>query len=145
MAQKTPEQIADKYQRGVSAGAQDYAAGVQNPTKSWASATAAAQRRWANGVQAAMQNGSFARGVQAAGDAKWQQRAASIGAQRYAAAAPDAAAAYAQKAAQIVAAGNAARAAANQISGDTQEARIQRAVNSMRATSDYWKNRARGG
>jgi hypothetical protein len=144
MANKTPEQIVEKYSRGVQAGAQDYASGVQNPSRSWSQATAAGARRWAAGVQNAIQNRSFERGVQAAGDQKWVSRASTIGAQRYSAAAQEAAAAYSQVAGQIMAAGQAAKAAAASVDRSTQEGRYQAALSSMRATSSYWQNRKRG-
>jgi len=141
MAQKSPEQIAAKYQRGVAGAAQDYAEGVQNPSRPWASATAAASGRWRTGIQEAINNNSFQRGVQKAGDAKWQERAINRGAQNYAGAAPVAAQEYAKVAGQIMAAGNAARSASQAMPGDTQEQRLQRALAAMRATSNYWKNR----
>jgi len=144
MPAKTPEQIIEKYQRGVQGASQDYLNGVQNPSRDWASATVQGAERWRNGLQAAMQNRSFERGVQAAGNAKWQARAATTGAQRYSAAAPVAAEAYSKVAAQIMGAANAAKAAAGSIPSGTQEQRIQRAVNAMRAISEYWKNRQRG-
>jgi hypothetical protein len=139
MAQKTPEQITSKFQAGIQAAGQAYAQGVQNPSRPWASATVAGQARWQAGIQQAIAQGSFARGVQKAGDAKWQQAASGKGARNFTAAAPDAAAAYAQKAQQIISAGQAARAAANAMPSDSQEARLQRAVASMRAISAYWK------
>lgn len=144
MPNKTPEQIIDKYQRGVAGASQDYAAGVQNPSKDWASATVAGAERWRTGLQNAMTNRSFERGVQAAGNAKWQQNAATKGAQRYSAAAPDAAQAYAKVAAQVMAAGNAAKSAAGNLPNATIDQRLNRAVVAMRSISEYWKSRARG-
>ncbi len=91
MAQKTPEQIAEKYGRRVAGAGQDYASGVQSPSRDWAAATAAAEPRWKASLQEAMGNGAFSRGVSAAGSAKWQERASTVGAQRYVAAAPEAA------------------------------------------------------
>jgi len=141
MAKKTAEQIVQKYQEGVARSGNAYAAGVQNPSRPWAASTAAAEGRWRNGIQQAIQNGSFARGVQKAGDAKWAQAAAGRGAANYAAAAPHAAQAYASRAGEIMGAANAAAQAANSIPGDTMEQRLQRALAAMKATSEYWKNR----
>jgi hypothetical protein len=141
MANKSPEQIAAKYQRGVAGASQDYAEGVQNPSRPWAAATAAAAGRWRAGIQEAINNNSFQRGVQKVGDAKWQERAVNRGAANYASAAPSAAQEYARVAGQIMAAGNAAKQAALAMPGDTQEQRIQRATAAMRAVSSYWKNR----
>lgn len=141
MPRKTPEQIADKYQRGVAGAGQDYLNGVQAPSRPWAAATVASAQRWQTGIQQAISDNKFQRGVQAAGDAKWQTRAADIGAQRYTQAATTAAAAYAQIAARIMAAGSAASQAAGAMPNATQDQRIQRAVAAMKATSQYWKSR----
>ena len=139
MAQKTPEQIAEKYGRRVAGAGQDYASGVQSPSRDWASATAAAEPRWKASLQEAMSSGAFARGVSAAGSAKWQERAATVGAQRYVAAAPEAAARYAAVAGKVMQAAGAARDAANRLPNTTQEQRLQRAMAAMKATSSYWK------
>lgn len=80
---KSADVIAKKYaSRGGAAGA-DYAAGVQAPRVPWAAATVAAETNYSAGVQQAIGNGSFRKGVTAAGDAKWQRKAAGVGAQRF--------------------------------------------------------------
>lgn len=141
MAKKTPEQIAEKYQRGVAGAGQDYATGVQNPSRSWSQATAGASGRWRTGVQDAIQNNSFARGVQRAGDGKWQAGALEKGAQNYAAAATRAASQYAQVAAQIMAAGSAAQAKVANMPTDTLDQRIARSAAAQREISSFWKAR----
>jgi hypothetical protein len=144
MAQKTPEQIAEKYQRGVSGAGSDYAAGVQNPSRSWAEATRNSEGRWWNGLQEAQSERRFSAGIQRAGDAKWQQNALEKGQARYTQAASQAASAYRQVAGDIMAAAERSRAAAASMPGDTQDQRIQKAVAAMKATSDFWKQRRRG-
>lgn len=80
---KSADVVAKKYAtRGAAAGA-DYAAGVQTPRQDWAQATEAASQTYAAGVQAAIGNGSFAKGVAKAGTQKWQRKAAGVGAQRF--------------------------------------------------------------
>jgi hypothetical protein len=80
---KSADVIAKKYaQRGAAAGP-DYQAGVQNPRQDWQQATTAAANTWGAGVQQAVSNGSFAKGVNAAGTAKWQRKASGVGATRY--------------------------------------------------------------
>jgi len=143
MALKTAQQIADKYQRGVSAAGPDYTAGVQNPSRPWAQATINGARRWETGIQGAIQNKSFAAGVQRAGDQAWQQGALNKGAQRYTAAATDASTKYAGRADQIMAAAATARAAIANMPTDTQEARIARSAAAQRATSQHWKGNKR--
>lgn len=138
MAIKTPEQITEKYQRGVAGASPDYAAGVAAPSRNWAQATAQGASRYNAGVQKAIAEGRFAKGVAAAGDAKWQQRAATVGAQRYAASANDAAQEFARIAGKVVAAGQAAARAAQAMPDTTQEQRIQRAVKAMQTISAEW-------
>lgn len=80
---KSVDAVAKKYAaRGGAAGA-DYTAGVQQPRNDWATATIASANTYAAGVQAAIGNGSFTKGVTAAGSEKWQRKAASTGAQRF--------------------------------------------------------------
>lgn len=143
MAKKTPEQIAEKYQRGVAGAGQDYAAGVQNPSRSWSQATQQGAARWRAGIQQAIQNKTFERGVQAAGDGKWQQAAVNKGAQRYQAAAGEAAASYSQVAGRIMAAANAAQSAVANMPNETLEQRIARAAAAMRATSTAWGSKTK--
>ncbi len=69
-------------QRGALAGPA-YAEGIRNPRKPWAQATRDGEDNWAAGVQAAIQSGSFGRGVQAAGDEKWASRALDVGQGRF--------------------------------------------------------------
>lgn len=143
MAKKSPEQIAAKFQRRIQGATQDYQEGVQNPSRDWAEATQAGQKRWEAGLQQAMAEGKFARGVRAAGSAKWQQNAASKGAQRFSASAQDAAASYRQKAGQVMEAAERARQAANALPNTTFEERMARAHAAAKASRDYW--RAQGG
>lgn len=144
MAQKTPDQITAKFRDRLAAAATDYAAGVQNPSREWASATVAGAARWRAGINKAIQERSFERGVQSAGNAKWQQRAATVGAQHFSAAADQAAQSYAQKAAQIMQAAAAARSAALSMPDETIEQRIARSAAAQRAISQFWAGRKTG-
>ena len=62
----------------------DYASGVANPRRSWAAATQEAESAYQAGVQDAIARGSFGKGVQAAGDAKYQRGVKAKGVQRFA-------------------------------------------------------------
>lgn len=90
---KSGDTIAKKFAARAGAAGADYSAGVAAPRRPWAASTAAAAQTFAQGVQAAVTNGSFVKGVNAAGDAKWSRKASGVGAQRYPqgaqAAAPD--------------------------------------------------------
>ena|SRR5213083_871166 len=75
--------LAKKFvQRAQGAGG-DYKSGVEQAAGDWESATKAAEQSYRDGVTAAAADGRFGRGVAAAGGAKYQQRASTLGAQRY--------------------------------------------------------------
>ena len=141
MSKKTADQIIEKYQRGVAGAAGDYAAGVQNPSRPWATATQQGAKRWASGVQKAIQDNAFQKGVSKAGDAKWQENALNKGAQRYSAAAGEAATEYAKVAGQVMSAGAAAQAAVASMPDETLDQRIARSGAAQRAVSNAWKGR----
>lgn len=73
-----------KWASRSAAAAPDYKSGVANPRRSWAQSTADAQDAYVAGVTEAASRGSFAAGVQAAGDSKWQRKSQTVGAQRFA-------------------------------------------------------------
>jgi len=74
----------ERWSRRAAAAQQDYLTGVQQASGRWQPAAAAGAPNYATGVQAAVAAGSFARGVQRAGDAKWQDRATKLGPSRFA-------------------------------------------------------------
>ncbi len=74
---------ADKWVRRAGQAGPDYTRGVQNPRTSWAEATAQAADAQAAGVQQAISEGRFEKGVAKAGNAKWQRKASTVGAQRF--------------------------------------------------------------
>lgn len=74
--------VADKWVRNAGAASQSYRDGVQRAT-SWATPTAAAQDAWQQGVQQAISRNAFSAGVNAAGDARWRNRAIAVGAVRF--------------------------------------------------------------
>ena len=141
MSKKSAEQLIEKYQRGVAGAAGDYAQGVQNPSRPWAAATQQGAKRWASGVQKAIQENSFQKGVSKAGDSKWQEAALNKGAQRYSAAAGEAANAYAQVAGAVMSAGAAAQSAVANMPDETLDQRIARSAAAQRAVSAAWKGR----
>lgn len=75
---------ADKWQSRASNAAPDYKSGVRNPRKNWQQATTEAAETYAQGVSEAIADNRFAKGVEASGNAYWQQRAETIGGARYA-------------------------------------------------------------
>jgi hypothetical protein len=83
MKVKDAASSAAKWSSRASAAGQAYSDGVSNPRSPWAASTEAAAPAYGAGVQAAVSNGRFAKGVAAAGDAKWQANSKSKGVQRY--------------------------------------------------------------
>lgn len=75
--------LAKKFTRNAGAAAGDYTEGVKSAGADWQANTAASADNFAAGVQAAISDNRFARGVAAAGSAKYTQRASTLGAQRY--------------------------------------------------------------
>jgi hypothetical protein len=75
--------LAKKFVRNAGAAAGDYTEGVKNAGSDWQAGAAAGADNYAAGTQAAIADGRFARGVAAAGSAKYVQRASVLGAQRY--------------------------------------------------------------
>lgn len=83
VAIKSISDIAAKWARVTPARTEDYEQGVRSPRRDWANETSGAESRYSEGVQAAISNGSFARGVSNAGTAKWQAKAISKGVSRW--------------------------------------------------------------
>jgi hypothetical protein len=81
---KPPDAVAKKYVARAGVAGPDYSAGVQNPRRDWMQATEAASSAYAGGVQTAINNQSFQKGVARVTSAKWQRKAAGVGASRYA-------------------------------------------------------------
>jgi hypothetical protein len=75
--------VAAKWAKRAGAAGADYTSGVQNPRTDQAAAAAAAAPVWAQAVADAATRDAFRKGVTAAGTAKWQAAASTIGAQRY--------------------------------------------------------------
>jgi hypothetical protein len=80
---KSIDYIVNKWKTVTPQRAQDYTAGVQAPRRRWSEATKASADAWAAGVQGAIANGTWSRGIDRAGDARWQNACVNIGAQRW--------------------------------------------------------------
>jgi len=75
--------LAAKYSTNAQAAIPAYKAGVQSPRRSQSQTAIAAAPVWAQAVQAAATNGTYAKGLAASGDTKWQNNSLNLGAQRY--------------------------------------------------------------
>lgn len=82
-AVKSSSISSDKWVRRAGQASNDYKLGVQSPRRQWAEATAEAAEAHSAGVQQAISEGRFEKGVQKAGNSKWQRKASSVGATRF--------------------------------------------------------------
>ena len=94
---------AKKWVERASVATDAYREGVKNPRVNWAAATAAAEDSWKAGVQKAISDKRFGKGVQKAGDSKWQQGALTRGADRFASGVAASEQNYANQMAKVVA------------------------------------------
>lgn len=76
--------IKEKWTRVTPQRTEDYVKGIANPKRDWAGETSAAKLNWKAGIDAAAAKDLFAKGVAAAGTAKWKSKAAQLGPGRFA-------------------------------------------------------------
>lgn len=75
--------IARKWVRNSGNAGESYKEGVQNPRRNWKAATVASNAAWKAGVDAAKAADRYLANVQATPDGYQQQKAATLGADRY--------------------------------------------------------------
>jgi hypothetical protein len=80
---KTPAAAGEKFATRAGGAQNDYKMGVQNAGQAWQDSTVAAEPVYAQATQDAIGRGAFGKGVTKAGGAKFQDRASSLGANRY--------------------------------------------------------------
>jgi len=83
-AVKSLDRISSKWARVSAVSQGEYEAGVRDPRKDWAEQTRAAEATYERGVQQSIQRKAFGKGVAKAGTQKWQERALTVGPQRWA-------------------------------------------------------------
>ena len=76
--------IKEKWTRVTPQRAEDYSKGIANPKRDWAGEAVAAKGNWKAGIDAAATKDLYAKGVSAAGTAKWKQKALTLGPGRFA-------------------------------------------------------------
>lgn len=76
--------VGDKWASNTSGATGAYQQGVQNPRNSWSAAAQGAKEAYKAGVTEAASKGRYEKGVQAAGDAGWQNGALNVGVGRFA-------------------------------------------------------------
>lgn len=77
-------EISTRWVQGAGAGAGRYRAGVLDSSVDWEGPTSASEQTWGAAVTEAIGAGRFGNGVQKAGNAKWREKASTLGSQRFA-------------------------------------------------------------
>lgn len=135
----TAQQFLQRYQNGIAGAGQRFQDGV-NASEDWAArySSADSQQRMATGLQQAINEGRPAAGAQALGTTGWRQRTVAR-AGNYTGSAQQAATAIQPHVQTIINAGEAARAAANAVTGpkDRTTAR-NKMIAAMDAIMDAW-------
>ena len=81
---KSMAAIKEKWTRVTPQRTEDYSKGVANPKRDWAAEAVAAKGNWKAGIDAAAAKDLYAKGVTAAGSAKWKNKALTLGPGRFA-------------------------------------------------------------
>ena len=76
--------IQEKWSRVTPGRTEDYTLGIKNPKRDWAQSAAASKESHKAAMVAAASNDSYAKGVNKAGSARWQDRAIRKGPSRFA-------------------------------------------------------------
>ena len=77
------DQIANRWATITPQRQDAFGEGVRQPRRDWAQSTSGQADAWQNGVQRAIQQGSFASGVNRAGTGTWQNRTLEVGVNRW--------------------------------------------------------------
>ena len=80
---KSSQQASGRWSRRASSAGPEYTEGVQSTSADWAAAATAAKAAYIAGVQEAQGRDAFAKGVNAAGTAKWKNNALKKGPGRF--------------------------------------------------------------
>jgi hypothetical protein len=134
---KTPDQVMQKYSRGMAAAGQSYRDGVQNPGRSWSQSYLSAVPRMVEGLRRSIEENRPQNAVRQLGDTGWQQQTLAK-ADRYTASATRATEAYGAVVQKVISAGERARQAALAIDGTTLEGRLQRMPAAVMAIMREW-------
>lgn len=74
----------EKFKSRAAGAREDYKRGVQGAGQRWLDGAANSTEAWRAGTQEAIAQDRFSKGVRAAGSAKYQERAATLGPERFA-------------------------------------------------------------
>lgn len=129
---KTASQVSQKYADRASAASGDYVSGAQSTTKDQAASAIAAASIYAQATQAAITNGSYAKGLQKSGKAGWLNGVTTKGGNRYGEGVSAAAPKYATNSAKFDTARSAASSLPRGVKGSPQNlTRVTTVVNAL--------------
>ena len=80
---KSLARIREKWQRVTPGRTEDYKIGIKNPKRTWSTEAKAGKGNWKLGVDAAHMKDLFAKGIDKAGDTKWEGMALKKGPTRF--------------------------------------------------------------
>jgi hypothetical protein len=137
---KDQQAVLAAFRSGVSTGGTKYQTGVKAAGADWElnAKSDASEQAYAAGVQAAISQRSRQKGLASVTGASWAATAADVGARNYTGAAERAATNYAVQLPDILAAGDAAKAAAKALPGATIAERLQRGPAAAAAIHRAW-------
>lgn len=143
MAVLTPQEIAEKWKRNVTAAIPSYKAGIMAVTVSPMQKAAAQADRYVEGVRQAAESGKWQAGLLSRTLQDWQQRAAGAGAERITRGAMDAVPAVVQFQTQLApVVARIKQAVAAMPKGSTEDS-IARAATAIRMMKDFSYRKAR--
>jgi len=135
---KSRDRVVKKFKDRIAASGAEYDAGIKQPRASWQAQYKMSSERMKAALLESLEKNKHIKGVEAVGDAGWAEAALKKGSARFTAAASIAADNYGKVVDQVLAAGDAAAAAANALPNTTFQQRVQRSVAAMNATHEFW-------
>lgn len=131
---KSASQSAQKFVERASVASGDYQSGAEQTTKDQSALAIAAAPSYAQGVQAAIQRGAYAKGLQKSGKGAWLEGVRRKGVARFAEGVAASASKYATNSAKYDTARGAAASLPRGPKGDPKNlARVTAVVNALRA------------
>lgn len=143
MSTLSPQEIADKWKRNLTAAVPSYKAGVMAVTQSPMAKAAARQDAYVEGVRKAAESGKWAAGLLSRTLEDWKQRTAGAGAERIMRGAADAVPAVVQFQTQLAPVTARIKAMVDAMPKGSIEDSIARSTAAIRAMSEFKFRKAR--
>ena len=131
---KSAAEVAQKWAQRAANAQPEYASGVQTTTKDQAGRAIASKEIYKQALNESFTRDAYAKGLQKAGTGKWKNKAATVGADRYAGGVSAGVSDYATESGRYDTARKAADALPRGIKGsETNFARVKAVVTALRA------------